>query len=264
MDYFKGRRVLVTGGSSGIGLATAQRLADNGAAVVLLARDPDKLVQAAAEVSSHGEVETVSCDLGDLPAVARAAAAMGRVDMLINNAGITRPGNFLELPEETFEEMMRVNYLGGVHLTRMLLPQMLERGQGHVAFVSSLLGLLGIWGYSAYAASKFAVRGFAECLRCELKPHNVKVSVCYPPDTDTPQHQGEQEFLPPQTRAIAGNGGLLEADYVAQKLLQGMAAHRFDIVPGFSATLVARANQWLPGVVRTFIDRDAAKADNSG
>lgn len=260
MSYYQGKKVLITGGSSGIGLATALILARQGAELVLLARDPEKLERAREEVSCLGPVETIACDLGDLSSIAEAVAQVGPVDVLINNAGITRPGNFLELPPEVFEQMMRTNYLGAVHLTRLLLPPMLERRRGHVAFVSSLLGLLGIWGYSAYAPSKFAIRGFAECLRCELRPHQVRVSVCYPPDTDTPQHEGEQAFLPPETRAIAGSGGLLAAEEVARKLVRGMAAGKFDIIPGLSAAVVAHANRVFPGLVRAVIDRDAARA----
>lgn len=264
MSYFKGRRVLLTGGSSGIGLAAAKRLHEQGAELLLVARDETKLQSAASEIlSSPGPgVETLSLDISDQAAVTREIKALSGapIDVLINNAGVTRPGNILELPESCFQEMLDVNYLGAVRLTRLLLPSMVERKDGRVAFVSSLLGQMGIWGYSAYAASKFAIRGFAECLRSELKPHNIPVTVCYPPDTDTPQHEWEQTYLPAETIAQAGTAGLLTADYVAQKLLDGIAKGTFEVIPGAQAKFVAVMNRLAPGVVQAVLDRDARKA----
>ena len=269
MEYFRDKCVLLTGGSSGIGLAAAKLLRQYGAHLILVARDADKLAQAADEVKAvepgveDCEVHTLALDVGDREAVEAAVADLPTerpVQMLINNAGITRPGNFLELPPESFEEMMQVNYLGSVWLTRALLPAMVEAKGGHVAFVSSLLGLMGLWGYASYAPSKFAQRGFAECLRCELKPHDVRVSVCYPPDTETPQHEFEKEYLPPETVACAGNAKVLSAELVATKLLAGMAAGTFDILPDFSSKFAAVMNRWFPSMVRSTFDSDARKA----
>ncbi len=270
MEYFHDKCVLLTGGSSGIGLAAARMLREMGAHLILVARDEEKLDKAATEleqVTSEGkELHILPLDVSDADAV---KAAMDKlpgdrpVQILINNAGITRPGNFLELPEETFEQMMQVNYMGSVHLTRLLVPAMVEAKGGHVAFVSSLLGLMGIWGYTAYAASKFAQRGFAECLRCELKPHDVRVSVCYPPDTDTPQHEWEQQYLPEETRAIAGNAKTLSAECVATALLKGMAAGKFSIVPGASSKFADVMYRWFPSMVQSMFDGDARKAKKS-
>ncbi len=269
VSFFQGKRVLITGGSSGIGLAAAQQLNAQGAELILVARDVGKLREAKDSLlsspgGSGAAVELLPFDLADKSALVEAVRSLdGPVDILINNAGITRPGNFLELPEDCFESMMRVNYLGAVELTRLLLPPMIEKKQGSVAFVSSLLGLMGIWGYTAYAASKFAVRGFAECLRSELKPHNVSVTVCYPPDTDTPQHEGEKPFLPPETVAQAGTAGLLTADYVAECLLAGIADRRFEVIPGLQAKFAATMNRLAPGLVHSVLDWDARKAQQT-
>lgn len=266
VSWFSGKRVLVTGGSSGIGLAAAHQLARQGARLLLVARDPSKLEAARQAVaSSHpdGEnaVDILSLDLGDRTAIRE---ELGKLqdplfDVLINNAGITRPGNFLELPEKCFDDMLAVNYLGAMELTRQLLPPMMEARGGRIAFVSSLLGLMGIWGYSAYAASKFAVRGFAECLRCELKPYDIRVTVCYPPDTDTPQHENEKPFLPPETVAQAGTAGLLSADHVARILLEGIVKGKFNVVPGAQARFAEVANRLAPTVVHAVLDYDAGK-----
>lgn len=264
MSFFRGKRVLITGGSSGIGLAVAKQLHAQGADSLLVARDERKLMAAALEIGTESgpSVGILPLDISDRNAVVKEINSLSGppIDVLINNAGITRPGNFLELPEECFQEMLDVNYLGAVHLTRLLLPSMMERKECRVAFVSSLLGQMGIWGYSAYAASKFAIRGFAECLRSELKPHDIPVTVCYPPDTDTPQHEAEQVYLPAETKAQAGTAGLLTADYVAQKLLKGIAKGTFEVIPGRQAKFAAFMNRLAPRLVHATLDRDASKA----
>jgi len=267
IEYFRDKCVLLTGGSSGIGLAAALQLRQCGAHLILVARDPAKLDQARESVGQIGangaQVHTLTLDVGDREAVAAALQELpgGRpVDVLISNAGITMPGRFVDLPLTQFEQQMQTNYFGAVYLTKALLPGMLERGRGHVAYVSSLVGLMGIFGYTAYAPTKFALRGLAECLRCEMKPHGIQISICYPPDTDTPQHDFEKPHLPPETRAIAGNAKLLSAEVVADKLLRGMAAHRFHIVPGGSSRFADVMYRLFPGMVRSMFDSDVRKA----
>jgi 3-dehydrosphinganine reductase len=265
--YFKNKCVLISGGSSGIGLAAAQRLRQYGAHLILLARDGEKLARAKALLeqipSEQGQLHVLALDVSQRE---RAVEAMRQlpaglaVDILINNAGITMPGHFLDLPLEQFEQQVQINYLGAVYLTHSLLPAMVAKGQGHVAFVSSLVGLMGIFGYTAYAPSKFALRGLAESLRCELKPRGIQVSICYPPDTDTPQHVFEQQYLPAATRAIAGNAKCLTAQTVADALLEGMAAQRFHIVPGGSARFADIMYRIFPGMVRKMFDSDVRKA----
>jgi 3-dehydrosphinganine reductase len=194
----KGSHVIITGGSSGIGLAVAQELVVRGARVSLIARNPKRLDKAKTVLqsgSNEAAVFTVSADVTDHQAAAKAVADceahFGPVDALITSAGITRPGVFEELPIDEFEKQIRVNYLGTAYTVRAVVPGMKKRKNGRIVMVSSQAGQIGIYGYTAYSASKFALRGFAESLRMELAPHNVHVSVDYPPDTQTPQLDGK-------------------------------------------------------------------------
>jgi 3-dehydrosphinganine reductase len=251
----QGGHVIVTGGSSGIGLATARRLARAGASLTLLARDPAKLSGARTSLLEAGApaVEARSVDVSDQPALAAAIqaslAALGPPEALITSAGIAIPGYFMEIEQEVFERTMAVNYFGTLYAIRAVLPAMLARGRGHIVLISSGAGLMGIFGYSAYGPTKFALRGLAETLRAELKPRGVRISIAYPPDTDTPQLAQEDLTKPRETRALTQAGGLWSADGVARQIVSALHTGRFEITPGWEMTLLSRihslANPWL-------------------
>lgn len=261
--YFQGKHVLVTGGSSGIGLSVAKQLLACGASVTLLARRQAVLDAAKATLGAPDRTHVLAVDVSSDQAVSekvRPHIAAYPCDMLINNAGVVMPGRFVELEYRHFREMMEINYFGTVHMCRAVLPHLIERGGGHVLNVSSMAGTIGIYGYTAYAASKFAICGFSEALRGEMWPHKVRVSVCLPPDTDTPQLAFENEFKPAETKAIAGNVKTMSADDVAASILSGMAAGRYEIVPGLEGQLTVSAARILPGVTRWVCDQSQKKA----
>lgn len=261
---FAGKRVFITGGSSGIGKALAGLLIDEGAHVCIAARGQARLDEALAELRPRlgdpaQRLTSVALDVGDREAVDRAgpeilAALGGRVDLLINNAGITYPAAMLDTPPELFDSIMRVNYFGTVHVTRALLPSMIAAGGGQVAIVSSLAGMIGIYGYSAYSASKFALVGFAECLRQDLLGHGIGVSVAFPPDTDTPQLAEENRIKPAQTRAIAGNVEVLSPEFVARAILVGIRKRRHWIIPGLGSKLSCFMARRFPALTRWTLD----------
>ena len=126
-----------------------------------------------------------------------------------------------------------------------------------------MAGVIGIYGYTAYAASKFAICGLSEALRGEMWPHKVAVSVCMPPDTDTPQLAFENQYKPKETKAIAGNVKTMTADAVASAMLDGMAAGKFEIIPGMDGKVSALAQRWVPGIVRMVCDGAQKKASSS-
>ncbi len=160
-----------------------------------------------------------------------------------------------DLADDDFDAMMNVNYMGHVNITRALLPHFREQGHGDISLVTSMLGFMGFYGYGAYAASKFAIVGFAECLRQEMLPHGVRVGVFYPPTTDTPGLARENEDKPPETWAIEGMSKAFTADQVATALLRGVARGRYTNMVGFESWSVYYAYRYIPGVVRMVIDR---------
>jgi short-subunit dehydrogenase len=239
-NNYAGKHVLITGGSSGIGLAAAKLAAQHGANVTILSRRKDTLEQAARDIigqrSQDTFVKTISADVSNEAEVSQAlkdlVAGQGLPDVVINCAGVTHPGEFYLLDSEIFRWNMNINYFGAVYVLKALVPDMMQRGSGMIIFVSSAVGLFNIYGYSAYGASKYAVSGLAEALRMELKPHGIQVSLVIPADTRTPQLEYEDQYKPAVTREINKVGGLMEPEDVAREMLSGAARGKYLILPG--------------------------------
>ncbi|WP_299026232.1 SDR family oxidoreductase [uncultured Thermanaerothrix sp.] len=261
MNTFKNCLALITGGSSGIGLALARQLLTEGARIALLARNLEKLEQAREEllkVYPEAELTIWSADVANAPQVTALLTTLmerqGVPDLLINSAGMAHPGRFEELPLEIFDQMIAVNYLGTVYVTKAVVPAMLKRGSGHIVNISSVAGFLNIYGYTAYGAAKFAVRGFSDALRMELKPYGIQVSLVFPPDTDTPQLAYENQFKPEVTRALAGNAGVLSPDVVAREILRGIRRNAYLILPGFETKVIYLLARLLGAGVNPILD----------
>ncbi len=246
MKSFQGKLALITGGSSGIGQALAVQLARQGASVWIVARHEDQLQRAlekiqAARVTPSQSFGYLSADVSDQDGIARELEKLmrevGAPDLLINSAGVTHPGQVEELPLDIFRWNMEVNYFGTVYATKAVLPSMIERGSGHIVNISSVAGVVGIYGYTAYGASKYAVRGFSDVLRAELKPLGIRVSIVFPADVETPQLEYENQFKPAVTKELSGNGGLMTPEAVAQSILKGVRSERYIITPGLQSTL---------------------------
>jgi 3-dehydrosphinganine reductase len=262
---FDDAHVVVTGGSSGIGLATARLAIDRGARVSLVARRSDVLDEAAATLRSiGGQVAVAAADVADAVQVGTALAsltdAFGPVDVAICSAGQARPGYFEQLDPSVFHQMMDVNYFGTVNVVRAVVPTMIDRRHGSVVGVSSAAGLVGVFGYTAYAPTKFAVRGFLESLRGELAPYGIHVGCSYPPDTDTPQLADENRYKPKETKEISGTIKPLSAERVAKSIVEGIEKERFVIIPDASTKGLAKIVGIAPGLVNKVMDRSVKKA----
>lgn len=264
---------VITGGSSGIGLAAAFRLAAEGHPVALMARRADALEAAAAAIRAalpQAVVSTHALDVRDAAALAQAVRAVvdahGAVAWLIASAGIAEPGHFVDQALERHRAQLEVNYLGTLHAIHAVVPSMRAAGRGNIVMLSSGAGLFGIYGYAAYAPSKFAVRGLAEVLRVELAPHGIVVTLVYPPDTDTPQLVAEMRTKPAATVAITAGGGRWSAASVAGVMIDRAIAGRFVVAPGLTLalltplhSLLGPALRWYQGrIVRSLTRRDRA------
>jgi NAD(P)-dependent dehydrogenase (short-subunit alcohol dehydrogenase family) len=185
-----GRRVLVTGASSGIGAGLAQAFAEAGAVVGICARRADRLAETLERCRAHApESQMWVVDLADFDAVDRlaadATAAFGGVDVLVNNAGIPKRRHVTRLDAATVEAVMAVNFLSPARLTLALLPGMVERGQGRIVNVASVAAVLSPPGESAYSASKAALAVFSESLAVDLWETGVRTMTVYPGVVDT-------------------------------------------------------------------------------
>jgi len=193
---FSGLNVLITGASSGIGRVLALEMAGKGARVALVARRQAELDRVAEEIrTGGGEAVTLACDVGDreqaLATTAIAIEKLGSIDVLVNNAGYGHHRRFLDWDLDDMERVMRVNYLGSLYFTKMLLPAMVERGRGWLVFIASAAGRIAPADETAYAASKHALVGLASALSLEVEDVGVHVLTVCPGAIRTPLFDDE-------------------------------------------------------------------------
>ncbi|PYZ97513.1 3-ketoacyl-ACP reductase [Alteribacter lacisalsi] len=201
MQSLEGKTALITGGSRGIGLATAKELAKEGVRLGLIGRSEEHLASAEKELKDIGAtIVTAAADVADENAAHKAVKTveqeLGGIDILINNAGIAIRGTFAEIPADDWRRGFDVNVMGIVHVTQAALPGMIERNRGDIINISSMSGLKGTKGSSAYSATKFAVIGMSEGLMQEVRPHNIRVSVLTPSLVETDLTRGDAQRDP--------------------------------------------------------------------
>jgi 3-dehydrosphinganine reductase len=267
MTNLANTHAIVTGGSSGIGLATAERLARRGARVSLVARDTVRLADAAAQLQAavpSADVAVAGADVRDADALGAAFAELtgraGPCDVLVAAAGSAHPGYFEQLDDGVFRDQMDIDYFGTLHAIRAVTPSMIERRRGHVVTISSTAGLIGVFGYSAYAPAKFAVRGLAETLRAELAPYGIVVACAYPPDTRTPGFDRENELKPDETARISAAIKPRDAEVVAKALVAGIEHDDLVVTADFQTAALARAAGLLGPYVRRSMDRHVRRS----
>jgi uncharacterized oxidoreductase len=187
----KQKRVLVTGGSSGIGFAIAEAMAARGARIVIAGRRETKLAEAAAQLSRAGSkvmfvAGDVTVDTGRHRLLSETVATLGGLDILVNNAGAVRAGRLELLPEEDIRGMIEVDLVAPILFTREALPHLRKSGDALIVNVTSAAALTGVPFYGTYAAAKAGLSRFGEALRRELKGEGIHVLTVYPVATDTP------------------------------------------------------------------------------
>lgn len=255
---FYNKTVFITGGSSGIGLEIARLFVNKGAHVILMARGVEKLDEAIAGLklakqSSHQKTAVFPMDVSRADDVnqvlEQAVSEFGTPDIVVNSAGILDTDYFENISVDSFDSVIKVNLYGVRHVITALLPAMKERGYGHIVNIASAAGLIGLFGYSSYSASKFAVIGMSECLRSELKQHNISISVVCPARVITDMDEKERETIPPETRALKMLTGKMTPEYVAKITLKGLEKNRFIVIPGYLFKALYLLQRYLGGYI---------------
>ncbi len=268
MKSFEGKNIYIFGGSSGIGLSAAQQFAGMGANLFIFARGENRLKEAVSDIESHRRKNTqkvdyqsvdISLDQDVKNVIDTVVEKYGEPDILINCAGRAYPDYFENITYKQFEETMKINLFGIWNTVSSALPHMKKNG-GVIVNTSSVVGYLGIFGYTDYAASKFGIIGLSEALRSELKRFKISVSVLCPPDTETPGFEVENQTKPAETRAISEGAGILGPEQVAKQLINGISKGKKMIIPGFDAKLSYYLKRWCPALVDFVIERSIAKA----
>jgi len=273
--FFDNKFAIVMGGSEGIGLATAVALVQRGAGVAVGSRNPQKLAAALRRLEtarrSPGQLlTTAAVDVTDEAAMEGVISAWiarhGAPDILINSAGFARPGYLDEISIADLRRMMDVNYFGVVHAVKAALPAMRGAAKGHIVNVSSVAGFLGLFGYAGYCASKYAVIGFSEALRQEVRPYGIGVSVICPPNTRTPGLAMENKIKPQEVLKMEETVKTVPPELIANAIVRDLPKNKFFIHANLETKLVHAASRWFPGLTRYAIRRPSgtSASRNSG
>ncbi len=265
---FKGKVAIICGGSTGMGKATAKEIVQLGGSVCIIARRPDVLSEAAADIKSaiKGEsqfIEMIPCDTTDIealqPLIKKFIDNHGVPDYLINAVGYAYPSYVQDLKLDDFKKNLDTNYYGQLVPILILIPYFMKEKKGYIANISSMMGYFGIMGYATYAPSKFAIVGLTEVLRHELKPYNINFSILYPPDTNTPGFEKENTTKPKECAIMSGRAKILQPEQIAEAFIDGILKNKFNILPG-EAKFIWKMYRHFPKLVRSVIDRDYKKA----
>ena len=247
----------ITGGSQGIGLAISTLLIEKGYQIAVFARNTNKLNEIKGQLGSNCSV--FECDTTNyVPMSATLDLAIQKLDVpdvLINCVGRAKPNYFEKISSDEFAATLNTNILGIVHPCQFIFPLMKNRKNGIIINTSSVAGFLGVFGYTDYAASKFAIIGFSESLRQEGAKHGVEIKVLCPPDTETPGLEAENKTKPIETKAISEGGGLLKPEKIAAAVFESLGTKSFYILPGFDSKITFWIKRHFPSLIDWMIKR---------
>lgn len=230
----KGKHVVITGGSSGLGIALGKEAFNNGAAhVTLIARKQEQLEAASAKIPHKEDqaIHIISADVTNVESLQNAFNQIKdlglKIDYLFPNAGYARPGEFDQLPIEEFKNLMNVNGIGAILSTRMAYP-LLNEG-AHITFSGSICSLLTFSGYAAYGPSKFALKGFADTIRNEFSHKSIHVHMGIYSSMDSPGFAIENKYKPTACAAIEGTANLFSPETIAKYVYWGINRNDYFI-----------------------------------
>ena len=253
------KKALITGGSSGLGLALARDLLGRGYDVVLLARDVGKLETTRAALLAafpQRQVHVFVCDVADQTALGATfdtvRATLGSLDFLVVNAGVTTVDLLEDYPDlREIARTIDINLVGAIGCTYLGLPLM--QAGARILFISSGFGLCGGAGYSLYSASKAGLYNFADAIRRELLPRGIHVHVACPGDIDTPMYNGELETMPDWIKAKTGRATPMSAELAARNILRDCYRGVFRIITSSDVKLLLFLQKILPFRLYTFV-----------
>jgi short-subunit dehydrogenase len=249
-----GAVVLITGGSSGIGAATARRLARSGAQLILTGRELIQLQDVAAETGAAWLLADLAEPEGPAKLAAAALDVAGRIDLLVLNAGIGWAGPTQDMTGAAAADLVQVNLLAPIELTRLLLPAMTKQGRGHIVFVSSIAGATAVRNEAVYAATKAGLSCFADSLRYELAGTGVGVSVVNPGVVNT------AFFTSRGSKYDRARPAPIPADRVAGVLIRAVTSERAELFAPAWLRLPARLHGGAPGVFRWLASKFAYRS----
>jgi len=244
--------IFIPGGSTGIGLSIATELAKSNNTLVLLARDIRKLEAAKAKLGGSSKCFIYAADAKDYnalkPVLDNAVKEAGAPDIVINCVGRAYPEHFDNITAQMMQDTMQTNFGSMWNVAHILVPHMKAKG-GKIVNTSSIGGFVGVFGYTDYSASKFAIVGFSEALKYEVSRYNISVQVLCPPDTETPGFEIENQTKPEETKEISKTAKLLKPEDVAKEAIKGIEGNSFMIIPGFMGKLTYWIKRHLPFIV---------------
>jgi NADP-dependent 3-hydroxy acid dehydrogenase YdfG len=265
---FDGKVVIITGASSGIGKACAFEFADNGALVVLAARRENEIKKVEAEIKKRGgEAYSVKTDVKNIEdcknLVEKTVEKYGKIDVLINNAGVSMRANFEDLDLSVIKELMETNFYGAVYSTKFALPYLLEQ-KGIIIAISSISGLTPLPGRTGYCASKYAMDGFFNTLRLENIKKGLNVLVVHPGFTSSNIRKTALNKLGlPQAESPRDEGKMMTSKEVATIIVKATLNRKRDLILTKQGKLTVWLHKIFPSMTDRLILLEMAKEPNS-
>lgn len=260
MSFWKDKVVIITGSRMGIGKALAIAIGSKGGRVFLNARNEEKLI------STQKELESMNIDCGSMAGdvsqysdcqemVNECLRKFGRVDVLINNAGLASQTNLEDIEPEVFQSIINVNLTGSVFMTKAVLPE-IKRTQGSILFIGSVAGVQGIGGYSAYSSSKQALKAISQSLRIELQEENVHIGLAYVGFTE---NDAQKQFLDAKGNRVnlpsRDNVKQMPVVEVAQNIMKMIENRKKQSVFGLMGKLTYHLDRFFPFMIRMILKR---------
>lgn len=262
-QYFQGKICWVTGASSGIGKAVAELLSQRGAKVILSARKLESLEEIRLTLTNPNEHLCVALDLEQNASyqeqLQRVMNRYGKIDLLVNNGGLSQRAEAWETPIEVDRRIMEINYFGNIALTKTVLPIFRQQKSGQILVISSISGKFGFFLRSAYSASKHALHGFYESLFLEEEKNNLKVTIACPGKINTPistnalNSKGEKHGVMDHNQATG-----MPVEECARQLLQALEQHKIEVLIGNKEIKAVTLKRLLPKVFWRVIRKQSA------